>query len=525
MSLFVWIIVVVVLTVSLFFLGRLKVPIEKRPVPTQEAGEEGVFFRRSLGLLERWYSGHIPDQRIFCFTVRMKQIKESARNILDQDLLVSAMRRVSLAHESLRATVVPSLIGGKEPTVVKIWTPEAFVNNEDIDFSVSHYTREGDESWLKAVKDQINKKFDLFDPTPPLWRLGIVSSPLDDHVELIFCFFHLIADGTSAPIVANDFFEALSHPSPLSISQEIVPFYALDDLVDLRPRFSSLASKLFVSIPELLPPSIVAPINLFLSLFPRSTSQTPFIPSMASDESLRTTNIRSLELDAETTALLVQSARDHKCTVHGLLVAAASFVASKIADDDESTKKKGSHLITANYPISMRASIGKRSQRMVGVFISSTDFSARISPKTTSFWKIAREASENTRRKTEAAIGLVGMMSFVPDVPLMLKQQRAGHKGARTATFELSNLGVVPLPEKVLDDSFELEGSWLAQQCHVGSGGSWMISAATSSSRLHLTFSSPQPAIDPSLNSTFTRHFLSFINSLLDPVRSPPSSA
>jgi hypothetical protein len=294
----------------------------------------------------------------------------------------------------------------------------------------------------------------------PLFRVAVGH----DRRCLVSVFDHAIADGASAVLFAREL-------ACLLAGQTLPPWIddalSLDARLDLRPSIGALLRSL------------------------RSGGDVLLAPQLSNVATPRRTGLMPRLLEHASVDALLARAREHGVTLHAVLASAALLAAAEVLDADGRT-------LRLSTPISLRERCSPRPMGM-GVFIAGIDTDLGLSMLDEA-WSIAQRCMQDLASKAPNAHRAVGLLAFAGDLTALARRHEA-HAHGRTATVEVSNVGVVrEVPSGA--------GIWMTQGAHYHAAV-FVLSVATSDSdgALRCCLSFPEPLIDRACAARFMDAF------------------
>ena len=289
-----------------------------------------------------------------------------------------------------------------------------------------------------------------FSPGTPLFRACATS----DGRGLVLVFHHVIADGQGAVNVARDLARALAGAN-LRPAQAPP---ALEAVADMRPSVRQVAQQLRAA----------------------ARPQGFFAGPAHMDASLQT-RIFPLVLAAPLAHQLRARARIHGASVHAALCMAALRATRVIG--------AGSQPLLLSSPISLRARIAHDLTDM-GVYIDNYE-SVHVRPTPDRFWAVAAEYRGQLRQAVQHAPAAISLLNWVRDLRGLANERTRERPNGRTATVEVSNLGVQPWEA-------DTDALWFLQGNHYhGPLLNLSVVTAADLGAIRICLSVPDPLVTP----------------------------
>ncbi|KAF9206781.1 hypothetical protein BGZ49_001832 [Haplosporangium sp. Z 27] len=311
-----------------------------------------------------------------------------------------------------------------------------------------------------------NTRFDLSDNTSPLWHLAI--SPIEDDEEsfyMIFISTHLNCDGIAGSTIVARIVEQLNL-EPKSLDTNTID--------------TTSATKITITSNEPLPVPIEDRVDCTLPLPLSNYMKQPYKTTYWSGEIDNNIEERSdselklLQLTAQETSKILQSARKRSTTVQAALYAASMFATKSVfmSNTDET--------LAFGTVFSLRDRIPKPVPReeLGNNFIFNAYYDIDVQDDS-EFWDMAREYKDkivkavSTIENIEEMMTAVGLFDYLPKEDgareEALKGKVRGDPHGRFMTILASNLGLVPnqsgpsskttnQPQYLLDEVFFSHG-------------------------------------------------------------------
>lgn len=351
----------------------LDAPLGRRSVPRT---------RGSLGLLERWYAA----QRV----PRVAAVALELARPLERLTLERALRAVQRRHggpllATLDLGVSRAPAWGVAATGALPW----------------HFSHE--RIWTRLAEEAIHSPFTAGEL---LWRVHVA----EDRRSLVASFHHVLADGVSAHLFAEDLARALCGEPLEPLHDDGSP---LETRLDLRPT------------PRLLLRES--------GVWPRQAAPGFYAGGEHQGQSLRT-SLHAATIEADTAACILERARAAHTTVHGALCAAALVASAQHAR----RWPLPARLVS---PVSLRRLCEPRPDGL-GVFLCGVESHHDVRADT-HFWALARGCKSALVRGLPEAIRRPGLLAWTNIERLAIRAATTRPNG-RTATVEVSNLARVP---------------------------------------------------------------------------------
>lgn len=325
---------------------------------------------------------------------------------IDPQRLAEALHLTATAHPMLRARVSyrgrrPEFVFSPLPAM-----PWRVVN------------RLSEQHWESLVREELEAG--ISPDAAALWRATLAHGY--DRSELIITCNHAITDARSLQIILD---QVLKLCSGEESSPTIRPMtHTYEEFLASSGRFRVVAKGLSSMARQALrpaPPSFRTPVN----------------PAYQSGDRL-TTGFRQMEVDPHRTREIIDAARAHKQSLHGV-IAAISLLAARQALKDRDQGPRSMSLGTA---VNARSKLTRPFDKDVGYFVSGVESRLSVSPDT-EFWDLADRANRDVQSRYTADNLAFGI--WLKRVALKLRPSPANLVGsaariART-NLHLTNLG------------------------------------------------------------------------------------
>lgn len=307
-----------------------------------------------------------------------------------------------------------------------------------------------------------------------LFRISVCGD-----TSLAVAVHHALADGLSVALLVRDYLQALDSSAP----RPQVPLAAtpLEDHI-------TLPHPLHAWLPQALKRSLRRPFPVYLG------PEGPAVPL--------TTQLCATTLNAEQVAPLQARSRAERTTVHGALCAAALKAASPAAHPPDLAMRLST-------PVSLRKRCSPQPES-IGLYLCGVDTAHRVGPAT-SFWDLARECTDAVQKGVRPAMGELRLLRAFGDLTSIAAGRGKEHPQRRTATVEVSNLGLCDVGQARVH---------FAQGNHYH-GPLYNLSVLTSraTSEMSITLSTPHPYVAQS----DARAYLDRVESQLECAIRPPT--
>lgn len=394
-----------------------------------------------MGVLERWYAVQ-PVPRVCAVILGWEQP-------CSEQALRAALSRVSQRHHArLQVTLAGS-------TRAPLFAPIAKGPGDG-----APYTRLTTDVW-PVCGDWLAYPFE---PGAALWQAAHSA----DGRQLLLVFHHAVADGHAAVTVADEVARALAHA--LDEAPPPTPPQPVERLVDTRLTLSALR-------------------EVWQSH--REGRASWFYGSSDGCGPLTTTVVRRKLGTAELAALRCR-AREQGCTVHCALSVAALWACARLDG--------GGHPLRLTSPISLRQR-AKPAPTGMGVYIGALTSDHRLSPNER-FWALARAYRGRLGAAPAHAAAMLGLLARAGDLQELALRSARMAPNARTASVEVSNLGLRRLHESVSQ-------LWFTQGNHYhGPLLNLSVVSASSEGSMALCLAIPSPLLSDVQADAYMDHLM-----------------
>ncbi|KAG0083529.1 hypothetical protein BGZ93_001749 [Podila epicladia] len=364
-------------------------------------------------------------------------------------LLAAPLTWLVKQHPSLSVVIGNHLSGGPAYWQLPSVDLVQLVHYESIQYSAEMCT---------VIEAKHTLSFDLASQNLPLWRLFVVHILEDDTFFLLLCFHHTIADASSFVALNEQLVDRLNLEATITttVSHSVRPS---DDPHLIVPSSN-----------KPLPPSLEMRVNckpglrtIFSAmapiLMPRFIRRFMETQYWAGDfdtcaESPHETQVGYATLSEAETLQALKAAKEHKMTLHALLMAAAVFATKAVfmsSGSDASTVGTNEVLRTGTV-VNVRQLVTPAIDRYDhGNYASDTlhkDLSVEMD---TPFWEVARFYAQELAAKARSPAGVKLLLEFIGLCGLMPKHPGGFEKNLRAvgrsfqhgrqASLRCSNVG------------------------------------------------------------------------------------
>jgi hypothetical protein len=278
---------------------------------------------------------------------------------------------------------------------------------------------------------------------------------------IVVAFDHTIADGIAARTYLEQLAWTLAGRPPSLEPSGTAP---LEARLDVRPSLRELASE----------------------LLRKDKADFPLGPAHARAHASLRTQVLPFAWAPELVRRVRQRAHAEGVSVHAALVACASRAARDVLRADSHRP------IRVETPVSLRELCEPRPHGM-GVFVSSVVSDLE---READFWRLARGYARDSASKRGRAHRKVGLLAWVSDLDAMIRSRDARALNLRTATLEVSNVGLMPeLPAGT--------SAWLTQGNHYAGPVFCVTVVRSAEGHLLGCVSVPAPLVDEALTARF----------------------
>ena len=462
---------------------------------------------REMGLLERWYSASAEAGAMPAFAYCVEFAASSAATA---SLGWWKAETENLAcylyskHAMLGVSIVDDF--GEGSTSAPVHNLVRLQSSVDPRITVQVVQRTSDATWQQECARQ---QAMVFPANVPPFRLilvhpGSLSSSSSTAIEIILVVHHTMLDGVAGGVLLQEIAEkvvadaaqgglpAVLAPTPCT--EPLPP--AVDEVVDLRPR---LGSALFAVAQDALPVLRKLSPNGWLGPAAHTPAKQRF-PVTAYGE----------------VSPVTLSKLKHACKLHGVTMHGA-FVAAAAAGCGATMRRLGAlhseTSVSVNSAVSLRPAAQPASR--LGTYVTTLGQLVNVQ-RPLDFWTEARRSNKiiHTPGAREAAASLIGLLSYLPGSWLAFFRRRVdAAPNGRTETVDISNLGVLRMPQTPAGCPVACTGAWFLNE-KTGEGSVFMVNLMTlqhgdsAAPVCRVTVTSPGPALSQQDTATFLEEFL-----------------
>jgi NRPS condensation-like uncharacterized protein len=279
------------------------------------------------------------------------------------------------------------------------------------------------DNWQGPIEAEFSRPFAL--GTAPLMRCIYLQQP--ERCVLALSFHHAIADGRAGIALLRQLLGLLAADAAMPPKANAA---ALPAMIDLMPPHFRWAEQ-----PEAAKQLKAALINDY-----RRHGAPATLPWLDSANSVRSPKFIRLTLNPDLTAQLIERARQHRTSVHGVLCAAQLMAQSALQTDGAAT----TFLLSS--PVDMRAHLEPAPPASpAGLFVSIISATFPVDAQT-QVWPLAQDIVRQTRLQISRGEGHLFYNMFGLDGAPVLPERMAGfHKKLQSSLHNtmISNVGQV----------------------------------------------------------------------------------
>lgn len=451
-------------------IGLYKI-LQTARVGKRESYRHLKLFGRPLGLLERWYAAYTPP-RMFTEAIVVRGPSPDMAHL--QEIIKVLCCRFPILNASL------DFSSQNLPVFADLNMPHGH------EFPV-RIEKAAKDTWENEITKQINIPFTSRVPSTPLWRLVVLHDPNSPLFSIVLSFHHVIGDALSTAILLKNFVQIhndlVAGNTP---DKEEIPTLVLEDVMDIRPTYTNLLSKIF---------------------FNKKESRKDYLGPPEKNAQL-STNAYFMKLREDVLVPLRAACKKESVTLHGALSAAILFATSSLQTKEEVE-------LSFHFPVSLRKYVSQSDNpNFMGLCTSGADMKGIKMNKNSSFWELGNRINKETEPLAQAAVSMIGMLKFLP-IPIdqfINVKKNQGLPNNRDSSAGFSNLGQIDFSnyENEERNSWSVQELYFAAPNHV-SGPLIHSTCATVGNTMNFMTMIPDPVLPYEAGKTFQKRFLECI--------------